>query len=191
MSTYFIIDIFLPLHPAVHPSRLPVVPWGMKALASYRPLTASDVGFLWTALYHALYVAPGDDPLPPGVVHRPEIARYVEGWMRSGDSGVLASVGESLVGAAWLRRWTGTDRGYGFVDEQTPELSIALLPAWRRRGIGTMLLGRVLTAADVRGESVSLSVSADNPALRLYLRAGFVVADGQGGSVTMLRRCGG
>jgi Peptidase family M48 len=26
------------------------------------------------------------------------------------------------IGAAWLRRWSGSERGYGFVNETTPEL---------------------------------------------------------------------
>ncbi len=160
--------------------------------ASYRPLTASDEPFLWTALYHALYVAPGDAPFPPDIVQRTDIARYVSGWMqRDGDSGSLATVGDVPVGAVWLRRWTNAERGYGWIDEQTPELSMALLPDWRGRGIGAQLLRRVLDETDAQGDAVSLSVSAENPAVRLYRRVGFVRVDREGDALTMRRPCGG
>jgi len=158
--------------------------------AHLRPLTAGDEPFLWTALYHALYVPPGADPLPEDVVSHPDLARYVAGWMRRpGDLGFIAESGGEPVGAAWVRRWRGSDRGYGFVDEATPELSMAVVPGHRGRGIGSSLLRRLLSAASAHSDAVSLSVSAENPARRLYERFGFVPVDaGAGGAVTMVRR---
>ncbi len=155
-----------------------------------RQLTADDESFLWTALYHALHVPPGADSLPPEVVRQPDLARYVSGWMqRPGDFGFVAEVNGEPVGAAWVRRWPSSDRGYGFVDQATPELSMALLPGHRGRGIGTALLRRLLAEAARDSEAVSLSVSESNAALRLYERFGFaVVGEPEGGSVTMLKR---
>jgi GNAT superfamily N-acetyltransferase len=92
-------------------------------------------------------------------------------------------------GAAWLRRWSGEESGYGFVDAATPELAISLLPAHRGRGVGTLLLDRLLSAAAQRHAAVSLSVSVSNPARRSYERAGFVpLGQAEGGSITMVRR---
>ena len=155
-----------------------------------RPLAPDDELFLWTALYHALHVPPGADPLPPEAVRRPELARYVSGWMtRPGDLGVVAEGGGGPVGVAWLRRWPLGDHGFGFVDDATPELSMALLPGHRGRGIGTALLRRLLAEAARGSEAVSLSVSESNAARRLYERHGFaVVGSPVGGSVTMLKR---
>lgn len=93
-----------------------------------------------------------------------------------------------LVGAAWLRLLTGDERGYGWVDDATPELSMAVMPPWRGQGIGSRLLAALLDAAAERYDAVSLSVQADNSALRLYQRFGFeVVADG-GTWYTMRKR---
>ena len=157
-----------------------------------RPLTRGDQPFLWTALYHALHVPPGARPFPPDAVRRPEVARYAAGWLgRPGDLGFAAEVGGEPVAAAWLRLWRGADRGFGFVDPATPELSMAVLPGWRGRGTGTALLRHLLAVADRRYDAVSLSASESNPAVRLYRRAGFrVVGEPVGGAVTMVRRRG-
>ena len=154
-----------------------------------RPLRADDEPFLWTMLYHALHVPPGADPPPSEVVRQPEVARYVSGWMeRPGDVGFAAEVDGQPVGAAWLRRWPPGDRGFGYLSEDTPELSMALVPGHRGRGIGTALLRRLLAEAARDSRAVSLSVSASNPALRLYERFGFaVVGSPEGGSSTMVK----
>jgi GNAT superfamily N-acetyltransferase len=52
----------------------------------------------------------------------------------------------------------------------------------RGRGLGERMLRALLDAAADRFDAVSLSVRADNPALRLYERTGFrVVGDPIGG----------
>ena len=104
------------------------------------------------------------------------------------DLGFLAEKDGAPVGAAWLRRWSGSRRGYGFVDLVTPELSMSLLPGYRGLGLGTMLLRRLLSTAQERFAAVSLSVSTSNPARRLYEREGFVpVGDLDGNSLTMVK----
>lgn len=156
----------------------------------FRELTIQDERLVWTALYYALHVPPGAEPFPPDVVHDPSLARYAERWMqRTGDLGVVAESAGEPVGVAWLRQWTGADRGFGFVDEETPELAMAVWPGYRGRGIGTALLTRLLEAATPKHPAVSLSVSLTNPALRLYERFGFESnGDHHGDSMTMVKR---
>ncbi|TVQ96443.1 MAG: N-acetyltransferase [Spirochaetaceae bacterium] len=140
-------------------------------------------------LFQAIHVPDGHPPLSREVLNLPELARYVRGWGREGDCGFLAAAGKPIgepVGAVWLRVLGGEDRGFGYVAEDTPELSIALLPEFRDRGIGTQLLSR-LFAAPCGDTPVSLSVSTDNPAVRLYRRFGFEVVGESGDSLTMLR----
>jgi ribosomal protein S18 acetylase RimI-like enzyme len=60
-------------------------------------------------------------------------------------------------------------------------------PGYRGQGLGTRLLAELLAAPAARGP-VSLSVSADNPARRLYERFGFRPVGVAGDAVTMLRR---
>jgi ribosomal protein S18 acetylase RimI-like enzyme len=59
-------------------------------------------------------------------------------------------------------------------------VDIALLPARRGQGIGSSLLRDLLAEADAAGKSVTIHVERLNPALRLYERLGFSVAEDKG-----------
>ncbi len=118
------------------------------------------------------------------------VARYVDGWGRPGDLGVVAWTGGQRTGAAWVRLM-GPDRpGYGFVDEATPELTVGVGAAHRGGGLGRSLVAGVLDLAAVHGHPrVSLSVAdALNPvAVGLYRSLGFrEVGRDPGGSLTMV-----
>lgn len=140
-----------------------------------RPLGSTDQAMLWDMLYLALYVPPDVPPLPREIVYKPELAKYVQDWGKEGDMGLVASLHESqaVVGIAWLRLFQRNNQGYGYVDDETPELAIAVLPNYRNQGIGTELLTQLCDQARDRYAAISLSVSTPNPALRLYRRLGF------------------
>jgi ribosomal protein S18 acetylase RimI-like enzyme len=150
-----------------------------------RPGSRHDARFLRDMLHHAYYWrerAPQD----PG---EGSVQRYVMSWGRPGDAAVIAYADAGNVGAAWYRLFREREPGYGFVDERTPELTIAVVPSCRGKGYGEELLDALLAQAKRDGfEQVSLSVEPDNPALRLYERHGFHKVGESGGSWTMLAR---
>jgi ribosomal protein S18 acetylase RimI-like enzyme len=152
-----------------------------------RPITPADEPFLWEALYHAIYLAPGDTPPERDIVNRPELARYARGWDDVNDIGFVAVSQEiqQPIGAAWIRLLTSDNRGYGYIDDATPELSIAVLPEYRGQGVGTGLLTHLLQAVSIHRRSVSLSVEAGNLASRLYRRLGFEIVRTSGTSLIM------
>jgi ribosomal protein S18 acetylase RimI-like enzyme len=67
-------------------------------------------------------------------------------------------------------------------------MDIALLPEFRNAGIGTTLLHDLLSEADRTGRPVRLHVEGFNPALRLYLRLGFVQTGQAGIYFEMVRK---
>jgi ribosomal protein S18 acetylase RimI-like enzyme len=144
-----------------------------------------DVRFLRDMLHHAYYWrerSPGDGPGP--------VARYVKGWGRPGDTVLIAIEDGFPVGAGWYRLFREDAPGYGFVDEGTPELAIAVVPSRRGRGVGDALLTALCERAQAEGHgALSLSVERSNSALvSFYEKHGFrrVHEDG-GDSVTMRR----
>lgn len=152
-----------------------------------RSLVPSDERLLWEAVYHAIHVPAGESPPPRSIVDDPAVARYVAGWGRHGDLGFAAyAAGGKPLGACWVRLWHDDDRGFGFVDDATPELSLAVWPGHRGRGTGTRMLLATLEEAAQEFSAVSLSVSTTNPAVRLYERQGFRRVTEQGSSIVML-----
>jgi len=143
----------------------------------------ADVQFMRAMLAHAYHwhVAGLETEIP--------LTRYVDRWGRAGDVAVSAAEGPNPVGAAWLRRFGAAEPGYGFVDEQTPELTIAVVPSKRKHGVGQELLDALLERARADGvAAVSLSVEQGSPAVAFYERNGFEPVAGRGNALTMLKR---
>ena len=120
------------------------------------------------------------------VLAEPALGHYVSEWPRDGDIGFVAEDGTMPVGAAWWRFFSRDDPGYGYIDDSTPELSIAVVASARRRGIGTQLLQALIDEAQRSAvPAISLSVDPDNRAASLYRRLGFEERFRTRGSVTM------
>jgi ribosomal protein S18 acetylase RimI-like enzyme len=155
-------------------TRYPLVMPPPPLVSGLRSAKPSDEPFLLTILFYAAHA--DDDPAarPEHLLENPALARYVVGFGRDGDLGVVAEVAGKALGAAWVRVLAGEERGYGWVDDEIPELAIAVLPEAVGQGLGTRMIEALLRDARGRYPGVSLSVRKDNPARRLYLRTGFV-----------------
>jgi ribosomal protein S18 acetylase RimI-like enzyme len=138
-----------------------------------RPATPADEAFLRRMLWIAVQFRESDPP-PAPAVEPPELSKYTQGFGRRGDRGFVAMCDDEAVGAAWCRLLTASDPGYGYVADDVPELSVAVLPGHRGKGLGGRLIVRLTTDLAAAFDAVSLSVVPDNPARRLYERLGFV-----------------
>jgi ribosomal protein S18 acetylase RimI-like enzyme len=148
---------------------------------------AQDIRFLRDMLHHAYYWrerTPGEGPGP--------VSLYVKGWGRLGDTALVAIDEGFPVGAAWYRLFSGRLPGFGFVDERTPELAIAVVPNARGKGIGSALLEALVARAREAGhDAISLSVDKLNEgAIHLYEQYGFERVSEDDTSVTMRARLG-
>jgi ribosomal protein S18 acetylase RimI-like enzyme len=138
-----------------------------------RAATVEDLPFLGRMMREAGFPPERRPPLDEAL-RAPHVAQWLEGWMRAGDLGIVAAADDATpLGAAWCRLFTPTT--YGFVDEHTPIVAIAVDEPHRARGLGTALLRALAAAARAaHAPALSLTVSPRNPALRLYERLGFV-----------------
>jgi ribosomal protein S18 acetylase RimI-like enzyme len=144
-----------------------------------RPAGSQDIPFLRDMLRHAYYARWGNEADVP-------LERYVAGWGRSGDTAFVAIDDFQPVGAAWYRLFEPDEPGYGFVDADTPELTVAIVPSRRGKGLGRELLAKLIEQARAEGYAqLSLSVEPDNPAIRLYEDYGFTKVGDRAGADVM------
>ncbi|TGB02345.1 GNAT family N-acetyltransferase [Halobacillus salinus] len=148
-----------------------------------------DESFLRQMLYEAIHI-PEDKPPQEELLNAPHLRRYNKDWGRSGDFALVAYTDEKPAGAAWYRLFPEDEKGYGFVDERTPEIGIALTSEVRGKGIGKRLLSELIrSASDFGYPALSLSVDPKNErAVQLYQRIGFKRIDNVSGSYTMVYR---
>ncbi|CAA9414388.1 MAG: Acetyltransferase, GNAT family [uncultured Rubrobacteraceae bacterium] len=84
------------------------------------------------------------------------------------------------VGRLYVARWP----------EEIRIVDIALLPEHRNAGVGSMLLGGLISESEESGKPVSIHVERFNPALRLYERLGFREVEDKGVYLLMERSPG-
>lgn len=151
-----------------------------------RELREDETGLLKDLLYEAIFVPPKAKPPGRALLERPEFRAYWEGFgSGSGDCCLLAEVDGRVAGAVWARRIPG----FGYVEEGTPWLAIALYKAYRSRGIGTALMRGMLERLKLQGcRQAVLSVHKANYAVRLYKSLGFRTIGEKGREYVMLRR---
>lgn len=133
-----------------------------------------DERTLWLMLTFAASMGVGGELEVATAKADPYLRCYVDGWgSHAGDLGVIARnvTGQDL-GAAWLR--SGREGGPLRVgDDRIPELATAVLPRARGRGIGTLMMTRLVQMARGRFPEIVLSVRDSNPAAAFYARLGF------------------
>ena len=157
---------------------------------TYRLIKKSEYHFLEAMLYAALFVPKGQAKFPKSIIHRPEIYKYIRDWNQNKfDIAIIAASEYELIGAIWGRRFKLENKGYGFVDAKTPEISMAIQSEFRGCGIGTKLLQQIeLAYLEIGVKQLSLSVDKRNGAKELYERSGFVFYEDVGTAVTMLKK---
>ena len=67
---------------------------------------------------------------------------------------------------------------YGHVDDDTPSFAISLYKEYRRQGIGSQLMVKMLELLKWQGyEKASLAVQQANYAVKMYESVGFKIVD--------------
>lgn len=141
-----------------------------------RKIKPEEIGILEDLLYEAIFQPDPVRHLPREVIHRPELYVYIEGWGKPDDLCLVAELDGRIVGGVWTRVFTETLPSYGWLDRAVPELAVSLFEEYRGQGIGTRLVQEMVQLLRQRGYSrVSLSVSKQNRAVRLYRAVGFEI----------------
>ena len=160
---------------------------GQDARLTIRRAGPADADFLADMLVEAANWRPEGKRSRADTLADPLIGHYIDGWPRPGDLGLVAELGGTPAGAAWLRFFPASGPAYGFVAPDVPELVIGLRAECRGQGAGRALLRELAGAARDAGiRQISLSAGRANYAHRLYLAEGYRVVGGDDDSDTMV-----
>ncbi|MDF1880222.1 GNAT family N-acetyltransferase [Sulfurimonas sp. MAG313] len=123
-------------------------------------------------LYYAARLDEGDTRLEDF----PLLEQYERNYgSYNGDIGVYIMVEGKVAGGAWVRILAN---GFGYVDDNTPELVFAVKPEFRNQGIGTAIMQQLFIEVSKSFSQISLSVRETNPVISLYERLGFTKVEG-------------
>ncbi|WP_225986265.1 GNAT family N-acetyltransferase [Psychrobacillus glaciei] len=123
------------------------------------------------------------------LLYTDELKKYHQNWGRKGDKALIAVDNAGTpVGAVWYRLFRREERGYGYVNDDTPELGIAIKKEVRGKGLGTKLMHSIIGEARSNSfKALSLSVDGNNTnTIELYRTLGFEEVGREGTSITML-----
>ena len=136
-----------------------------------RGLHKNETPLLKDFLYEAIFIPKGSEPPAMSIVESPELRVYTDNiGTKKGDHCLVADCGGTLLGAVWSRIMND----YGHIDDETPSLAISLHKEYRRQGIGSQLMVKMLELLKLEGyEQVSLAVQKANYAAKMYADIGF------------------
>lgn len=138
-----------------------------------RLIQKEELPVLEELLYEAIFQS-STVKLAREIIFEPELFHYIEDFGRKDDHCLVAVIEGEIVGAAWVRVLAGKIKGYGNIDDQTPELAISLLPHYRKKGIGRALMVELINLLRTKGyQQISLSVNKANYAVKFYESLGF------------------
>lgn len=138
-----------------------------------REMKSSETPLLEDFLYEAIFQPDETNPAPKSIVRKPELQVYIEDFGKKKDDFCLCTeAGDKIIGAVWVRNI----KGYGSIDDVTPEFAISLYKEYRGQGIGTEMMKKMLEYLKNSGyKQTSLAVQKANYALKMYLAAGFKI----------------
>jgi len=144
-----------------------------------REIKTSEIHLLKDFLYEAIFQPfVVNNLLPRNIIEQPELSVYIEEFGKPDDYCFVAEYNDKVVGAVWTRILCGEVKGFGNIDDTTPEFAISLYKEYRNIGIGTALMKNMLSLLKSKGyQKTSLAVQKDNYAVKMYYKLGFYIVD--------------
>ena len=143
-----------------------------------RKIKVEEICLLENFIYEAIFQRDEKNLLPRNIIKNPEIAVYINDFGNKDDNCLVAECDGKIVGAVWTRILCGEIKGYGNIDNSTPEFAISLYKEYRNKGIGTKLMMEMLNLLKNNNyKQTSLAVQKDNYAYKLYKSLGFEIVD--------------
>jgi ribosomal protein S18 acetylase RimI-like enzyme len=91
----------------------------------------------------------------------------------SKDLGLYALADNQLAGAVWIRRLNIDHASNAYINDDVPVLNIAVLPSFRRNGIGSLMLEQLFLEAGALYDSISTRAVKGETSENFFLSHGF------------------
>jgi ribosomal protein S18 acetylase RimI-like enzyme len=141
-----------------------------------RKLKEDEYPLLKEFTYQAIFLRDENIIVPRTILDDPKIKVFYEDFGKPDDECLVVEVDDKIVGTVWTRIITGEVKGFGNIDEYTPEFGISLFKEYRNKGLGTKLMIRMLEILKENGyKRTSLAVQKDNYAVKMYKNVGFSI----------------
>jgi len=141
-----------------------------------RNIKPTEFCLLEEFLYEAIFQRDENNLLAKDVIKSPELSVFIDDFGKPDDYCLIAETNGKVVGAVWTRILIGEVKGFGNIDDKTPEFAISLIKEYRNKGIGTALMRNMLLLLKKHGyKRTSLAVQKDNYAVKMYKAIGFEI----------------
>jgi len=142
-----------------------------------REIKVEEEMFLSDLLYEAIYQSDITKSFTKEVINVSEVQVYIKNYgTKKDDYCLVADLNGQIVGGVWVRVLAGEIKGYGNIDDKTPEFAISVYSEYRNQEIGVLLMKKMISYLTHNGYFQStLSVQKENYAVKMYKKLGFEI----------------
>ena len=159
-------------------------------MVNCRTYTQKDNQFLREMLFEAVFWSRTENNRPSleeGLSYDYTKHVLIDFGKRKGDIAVIVEIDGEKAGAAFIRYWNDEVNLRGYISEDIPVLVIAVAKAYRRQGVGSVLLEMLKRVAEENDIlKISLCVTKNNVAYQLYANHEFKIVEEIDSSYNML-----
>ncbi len=142
-------------------------------LRTFRKLREIEYDRMPNFLYNAV-IHPENDLLETDVVYEEEYHKYIKDFGKENDFALVCDDDGRVSGMIWTRLFKESDNSFGFIDEETPELTLSVLAGYNEQAIGKELLELLFNELKIRGvKQVSVSICENHDIYDVYTLVGF------------------
>ncbi len=142
-----------------------------------REIKIKELAILEDMLYESIYQEDESNLISREVIKLPEVSIYIDDFgQKEDDYCLVAIIDNKIIGAVWVRILADKIKGFGNINDETPEFAISLFKEYRKKGIGSLLMKEMISCLVNKGyEQASLSVQKKNYAFKMYAKLGFEI----------------
>lgn len=145
-----------------------------------RTLAEYEYDILPIFLYNAIPQDNEEDLLDISVIREERFQKYIEKFGKEDDYAIVWEKDGQIAGLAWTRLFDEANKGFAYISDDVPELTVSILPGYNVQKISAELIEVISNELRIKGyDKVSVSVSENDEMLDVYTKYDFVEKEKQ------------